>query len=238
MDIAGKGELLFGAMCIWLRHLIARDDLAEATRLVDRSREEAPDAAVAAAAKTKPAKSASRSTSALIGQYYDGLALDVVVLRYAAVLYANHLVDSMSKLQAAGGAGIGGGGSSSSGGGLDSAAIAWLPCFVLPSRRGGSAAAECAVCLGADEEGEMVCALPCCPHALHARCVDAWLRLRPTCRCRRGRRARRRRKGKDGSTTAGLSASSLSAPSPLASPAPSQPEEPPPIRHHRRRRAL
>ena len=126
--------------------------------------------------------------SALIGQYYDGLALElvvfslaVVVLRYAAVLYANHLVDSLSELQAAVGAGIGG---SSSGGGLDSAAIARLPCFVLPPRRGGSAAAaaaECAVCLGAVEEGETVRALPCCPHAFHARCVDAWLRLRPTC---------------------------------------------------------
>uniref|UniRef100_A0A0E0JFI3 RING-type domain-containing protein n=1 Tax=Oryza punctata TaxID=4537 RepID=A0A0E0JFI3_ORYPU len=133
------------------------------------------------------------AVSALIGEYYDGLALEivvfslaVVVLRYAAVLYANHLVDSLSELHAAVGAGISGGGGSSSGGGLDSAAIARLPCFVLSISRGGSVA-ECAVCLGTVEEGETVRALPCCPHAFHARCVDAWLRLRPTCPlCRAG----------------------------------------------------
>ncbi|XP_040376146.1 RING-H2 finger protein ATL66-like [Oryza brachyantha] len=139
------------------------------------------------------------AVGALISEY-DGLALElvafsiaVVVLRYAAVLYANHLFDSLSELQAAVGAGLGlgdGGGDrrgGSSSGGLDSAAIARLPCFVLSRRHGGSAggatvaAAECAVCLGAVEEGETVRALPCCPHAFHARCVDAWLRLRPTC---------------------------------------------------------
>uniref|UniRef100_A0A0E0I6I2 RING-type E3 ubiquitin transferase n=1 Tax=Oryza nivara TaxID=4536 RepID=A0A0E0I6I2_ORYNI len=187
-----------------LRRLISRDDLAEAARLVDRSRGEAPDAAAAAAAKTNAgevrepkhrahiAVDGVEVVSRLIGRYYDGLALElvlfslaVVVLRYATVLYANHLVDSLSEFQAAVSAGIGGGGGLSSGGGLDSAAIARLPCFVLPPRRGGSAAAavtaECAVCLGTVEELETVRALPCCPHAFHAHCVDAWLRQRPTC---------------------------------------------------------
>ncbi|KAG8041421.1 hypothetical protein GUJ93_ZPchr0661g29204 [Zizania palustris] len=134
--------------------------------------------------------------SALVGREYDGLAVELVVfslavflLRYAAVLYANHLVASLSDLHAV----VGGGSDDDDGsagcrrassGGLDSAAIARLPCFVLSRRRGGgggAAAAECAVCLGAVEEGETVRALPCCPHAFHARCVDAWLRHQPTC---------------------------------------------------------
>ena len=63
--------------------------------------------------------------------------------------------------------------------GLDDAAIALLPCFVSPGL--GAAAAECAVCLGAVEAGETARGLPCCTHAFHARCVDAWLHLRPTC---------------------------------------------------------
>uniref|UniRef100_A0A0D9UY86 RING-type E3 ubiquitin transferase n=1 Tax=Leersia perrieri TaxID=77586 RepID=A0A0D9UY86_9ORYZ len=148
------------------------------------------------------------AVTALISEYDGGLALElvvfslaVVVLRYAAVLYANHLVDSLSDLHAAvGAAGMGsdrrrrhrpGSSSSSSGagGGLDSAAIARLPCYVLSRRHNHgcsavaqtAASAECAVCLGAVVEGETVRALPCCPHAFHALCVDAWLRLRPTC---------------------------------------------------------
>uniref|UniRef100_A0A0D3GVP1 RING-type E3 ubiquitin transferase n=1 Tax=Oryza barthii TaxID=65489 RepID=A0A0D3GVP1_9ORYZ len=184
-----------------LRRLISRDDLAEAAHLVDRSRGKAPDAAAAKTNTGKVREPKHRAhiavdgvevVSTLIGWYYDGLALElvlfslaVVVLRYATVLYANHLVDSLSEFQAAVSAGIGGGGGLSSGGGLDSAAIAWLPCFVLPPRRGGSAAAavtaECAVCLGTVEELETVRALPCCLHAFHAHCVDAWLRQRLTC---------------------------------------------------------
>ncbi|KAL5222008.1 hypothetical protein ABZP36_026721 [Zizania latifolia] len=114
-------------------------------------------------------------------------SLAVFLLRYAAVVYADHLVASLSDLQAAVGGGRDGDGAGclrASSGGLDSAAIARLPCFVLSRRRrggGGAAAAECAVCLGTVEEGETVRALPCCPHAFHARCIDAWLRLRPTC---------------------------------------------------------
>jgi len=109
------------------------------------------------------------------------LAAFVVLLRYAAVLYANHLLATLcvdvddDGLPA--GTRIDGRCASS---GLDDAAIARLPCFVSP---GAGAAAECAVCLGAVEEGETARALPCCTHAFHARCVDAWLRLRlrPTC---------------------------------------------------------
>ncbi|CAL4952336.1 unnamed protein product [Urochloa decumbens] len=109
------------------------------------------------------------------------LAAFVVLLRYAAVLYANHLlatlcVDDDGLTAEAIRSGYGRRCAPS--GGLDDAAIARLPCFVTGA---GAVAAECAVCLGGVEEGETARALPCCTHAFHARCVDAWLRLRPTC---------------------------------------------------------
>uniref|UniRef100_A0A803KPC2 RING-type E3 ubiquitin transferase n=1 Tax=Chenopodium quinoa TaxID=63459 RepID=A0A803KPC2_CHEQI len=40
---------------------------------------------------------------------------------------------------------------------------------------------ECAVCLGAFEEKEMVRLLPKCGHVFHADCVDTWLRMHVTC---------------------------------------------------------
>ncbi|XP_062208293.1 E3 ubiquitin-protein ligase ATL23-like [Phragmites australis] len=108
---------------------------------------------------------------------YDSVALElaalsvaVVFLRYAAMLYANHLLAtlSVSDVPADGRAS-----------GLDGATIERLPCFV--SRGGAATAEECAVCLSTVEQGETVRALPCCTHAFHAWCVDAWLRLRATC---------------------------------------------------------
>ncbi|CAL4965985.1 unnamed protein product [Urochloa decumbens] len=115
------------------------------------------------------------------------LAAFVVLLRYAAVLYANHLLatlcvdDSDDDLPAAATRSVDDDGgavrSCASSGGLDDTAIARLPCFVSA----GATATECAVCLGGVEEGETARALPCCTHAFHVRCVDAWLRLRPTC---------------------------------------------------------
>ncbi|CAO2161548.1 unnamed protein product [Urochloa humidicola] len=105
----------------------------------------------------------------------------VVLLRYATVLYANHLIATLSvddgDLPAAARRSLDDARHCASSGGLDAAAIARLPCFVSA----GATAAECAVCLGGVEEGETVRALPCCTHAFHARCIDAWLRLRPTC---------------------------------------------------------
>ncbi|KAM0874322.1 hypothetical protein ACQ4PT_037484 [Festuca glaucescens] len=121
---------------------------------------------------------------------YDGWALELaaislaaVLVRYAVVPYANRMAASLSSLQAvvASDAAIAGYRRAS---GLDGAAIARLPCFVAVRAAGGGdtvATTECPVCLGAVEEGETVRELPSCRHAFHARCVDAWLRLQPTC---------------------------------------------------------
>ncbi|KAG6473049.1 RING-H2 finger protein ATL40-like [Zingiber officinale] len=73
--------------------------------------------------------------------------------------------------------------------GLDPAAIAALPSFpyrktppgeeVEEEAAGGGA--ECAVCLSAVEEGEMVRRLPACKHVFHVGCVDMWLASHVTC---------------------------------------------------------
>ncbi|XP_042409956.1 RING-H2 finger protein ATL5-like [Zingiber officinale] len=69
--------------------------------------------------------------------------------------------------------------------GLDTATIAGLPAFVYHGG-GGEVAAECAVCLGATEEGERVRMLPNCGHVFHVGCIDTWLRVHSTCPlCRR-----------------------------------------------------
>ncbi|XP_066313585.1 E3 ubiquitin-protein ligase ATL41-like [Miscanthus floridulus] len=111
------------------------------------------------------------------------LSAFVLLLWYAAALYANHRLATLSAADDLIPPAARRDGASSSG--LDDAAIARLPCFVVVSRGAGAAAAatatECAVCLGAVEEGETARALPSCAHAFHARCVDAWLHLRPTC---------------------------------------------------------
>ncbi|CAM0880376.1 unnamed protein product [Alopecurus aequalis] len=124
---------------------------------------------------------------------YDGWALELaiaavslaaVLLRYAVVPYANHMAASLSGLHYAVVASDPAVAGYSRVSGLDGATIARLPCFVAVRRADESDAAatpECPVCLGAVEEGETVRALPFCRHAFHARCVDAWLRLRPTC---------------------------------------------------------
>ncbi|KAL6876364.1 hypothetical protein ACP4OV_012936 [Aristida adscensionis] len=46
---------------------------------------------------------------------------------------------------------------------------------------------ECAVCLGAVREGDMVRRLPACLHVYHVECIDRWLAAHRTCPlCRAG----------------------------------------------------
>ena len=52
---------------------------------------------------------------------------------------------------------------------------------------GGDGAAQCSVCLGAVQPGEMVRQLPMCKHLYHAECIDLWLASHATCPiCRSG----------------------------------------------------
>ncbi|CAL4970317.1 unnamed protein product [Urochloa decumbens] len=58
-------------------------------------------------------------------------------------------------------------------------AVVVAPCSCEHGEDDGSSVAECAVCLGEVEKGEMVRPLPACQHVFHKECVDLW-RLRDT----------------------------------------------------------
>ena len=48
-------------------------------------------------------------------------------------------------------------------------------------RRGTGDGAQCSVCLGAVQAGEMVRRLPLCKHLYHVECIDMWLASHATC---------------------------------------------------------
>ncbi|CAA0842496.1 RING-H2 finger protein ATL51 [Striga hermonthica] len=69
--------------------------------------------------------------------------------------------------------------------GLDESLIRAIAVFKY--KKGGGAAAECAVCLGGFEENAALRLLPKCGHAFHLPCIDTWLRSHPSCPlCRAG----------------------------------------------------
>ncbi|CAL5038852.1 unnamed protein product [Urochloa decumbens] len=53
--------------------------------------------------------------------------------------------------------------------------------YTQSSRRRSSDGAQCSVCLGAVQPGEMVRRLPMCKHLYHVECIDMWLASHITC---------------------------------------------------------
>uniref|UniRef100_A0ACD5VGX8 Uncharacterized protein n=1 Tax=Avena sativa TaxID=4498 RepID=A0ACD5VGX8_AVESA len=64
--------------------------------------------------------------------------------------------------------------------GLDPSAIAALPVAAYQEEAGGEPG-ECAICLGAAQQGEAVRVLPSCAHVFHVACVDTWLASSSSC---------------------------------------------------------
>ncbi|KAE8688615.1 Muscle M-line assembly protein unc-89, putative isoform 1 [Hibiscus syriacus] len=46
---------------------------------------------------------------------------------------------------------------------------------------GSSREDECVICLSEVYKGEKLRSLPICHHRFHVECIDAWVRVRPTC---------------------------------------------------------
>ena len=71
------------------------------------------------------------------------------------------------------------------GGGARSVDLGKLPEFVytLSATHNGSGVdgAQCSVCLGTVQAGEMVRMLPLCKHLYHVECIDMWLASHDTC---------------------------------------------------------
>ncbi|KAG2566570.1 E3 ubiquitin-protein ligase Os04g0590900-like [Panicum virgatum] len=65
--------------------------------------------------------------------------------------------------------------------GLDEAAINSIAVTPYRAGRGLLGAADCSVCLGEFQDGELVRLLPKCGHAFHVPCIDTWLRAHVNC---------------------------------------------------------
>ncbi|GJN35712.1 hypothetical protein PR202_gb24515 [Eleusine coracana subsp. coracana] len=57
-----------------------------------------------------------------------------------------------------------------------------LPAFAYKREGDGATGwAQCVICLGMVQVGEMVRRLPACKHLFHVECIDMWLRSHTTC---------------------------------------------------------
>ncbi|KAL5215320.1 hypothetical protein ABZP36_004472 [Zizania latifolia] len=65
--------------------------------------------------------------------------------------------------------------------GLDEAAIDSIAVTRYQTGAGLLGAADCSVCLGEFQDGELVRLLPKCGHAFHVPCIDTWLRAHVNC---------------------------------------------------------
>ncbi|PUZ47406.1 hypothetical protein GQ55_7G162200 [Panicum hallii var. hallii] len=65
--------------------------------------------------------------------------------------------------------------------GLDEAAINSIAATPYRAGAGLLGAADCSVCLGEFQDGELVRLLPKCGHAFHVPCIDTWLRAHVNC---------------------------------------------------------
>ncbi|CAM0945979.1 unnamed protein product [Alopecurus aequalis] len=116
----------------------------------------------------------------------------VCLVLYGVILYLNYLYvrwsggrDGVHRTTGSGAAGKKG-----VGGGIDKAALAAMaPVFRFKAAEEDEAGQECAVCLGAMQDGDAVRALPGCRHAFHVGCVDVWLCTHATCPVCRARPA-------------------------------------------------
>ncbi|KAG1366554.1 RING-H2 finger protein ATL52 [Cocos nucifera] len=65
--------------------------------------------------------------------------------------------------------------------GLDEATIGSIAVAEYKAGGGLLGAADCSVCLGEFQDGELVRLLPKCGHAFHVPCIDTWLRAHVNC---------------------------------------------------------
>ena len=65
--------------------------------------------------------------------------------------------------------------------GLDEASISSIAVTRYRAGAGLLGAADCSVCLGEFQDGELVRLLPKCAHAFHVPCIDTWLRAHVNC---------------------------------------------------------